>query len=625
MKNNLSKCIIIMIMSVLLATVGCGGDGKTATEADTAIISGVAAAGAPLSGYVSLKDSQDNPSPALRTLLDNEGNFSFDVTGLVPPFYLKAEGVAGNTAYELHSIVTAVGTANINPLTEAQSLAAGGVDPADLYDDPSQVTLSNEDMQVALEQAAEDLKTMLQPLLDAWEAPMLNPITDVYVADGTGLDQLFHIVQVNVNEGEILVVDKATGDTIGAADINENGGLTLTDEIIDDEVIQPIITDLDEIKTFLADWLTGMKTITAGFVNGDYDQQEALNAMMAYYVDADSFGVNNGRDLEGDLEEQLEDYVFYNAIKSIVSVGIDSYDESAGIYRLTAVLNLQLYGPSVLYTAPTMAVVKIGDDWKVTGNGFYANTGIMDLVEFKTEQSVFNDQTTQTTVIDFEMDDDQNVFEIASVEGPGLPGGIIYFYPNEHDWNLVMDYDLMACIRYNNDGSCREVEWNVYEMTDDTIEAMPQVCTYTVTFVFSDGRPDEVHSTSLIKPLSSSQITDSHFPEIHNSFTLTTDWALENLIGQTVDIDYSTPTAFDPLHVGFGAWFSYRNNQGHSDDFEVWKDDVTYGPQQTKSMTFPDLPDGATMRKADFEIQSTDTFWRSYEVAYYFRCNCQER
>ena len=615
---------MVVIAFLMLMLTGCGGGGSDGTSSSSTTVSGVAAAGAPLAGFVSLVDSSGNPNPPLTTLLNSEGEFSFDITdlNLVPPFFLRAEGLAGSTPYELHSIVTAPGKANVNPITEAQVAAATGMDPAALFDDPTSTSLTNGDMETALEQAATDLKTMLQPLLDAWQIPMFNPITDVYVADGTGLDQLFDVTRVNVDSGEITVIDNATGNPIGSAMAND-GGLTVTDEITNDEASHVVISDLEQMQAFLATWLTQLKTVSAGFATGSHSQQEAIDLMMAYYVDELSFGVNNGKNLDQELIENLEDYVFFSAIQNVSSVSIAEFIDNGGvgdIYKLNVVLTLQLFGPSAQYALPQVAVVRgIDSGWKITGNGFYANAGDMDLINFKTLRVVFPEQTNQVTVIDFEIDDYQQAFSSATVTGPGLPAQGLTFYPeNFPAWEeLEMDRSQMACVRFNADGSCvdnREArERNGFELTDAVIADMPQVCTYIFTFHFADGTtPDEVHTVSMTKPLESTQITDGHFPVINNSFTFTADWALSNLVGNTVTINYSTPTAYDPLHVGLGTDIDYEE-----DYIDAWVDDVLYGTHQTRSFTFPESP-GAVYMKSEIDFSAQDTLWRNYETEYHF-------
>lgn len=627
------KRLLVLLVTVVmsLGLFGCGGDGSGVAVSDSSnnppestTISGVAAAGAPLSGYVSLVDSLGEPSPALSTLLASDGSFTFDVTDLTPPFFLKAEGVAGNTGYELHSVVTGTGTANVNPLTEAQVAAATGKDPAELYADPSSTGLSNEDMQAALDQAADDLQTMLQPMLDAWQKPNLNPITDVYVADGTGLDAFLDVAEVNVSNGGIQVVDRTTQTTIAEATIDANGGgMGNMDTMSAEEATQTttVVSDLDQIRAFLREWLTAMKNISYTFVTDGYPngQQEALDAMMPYYTDAQSFGINNGKTLDQELETHLEDYVFLSAIKAVSGVGIASHDSTTGVYMVDCTLMLQLDGAAAPYPLKGFAVVKEGDTWKVTGNGFYADPSNMDLFYFKTKRLIYPEQSRQLTAIDFEMDDIQQVFSSATVTGPGLPDGGIEFLPNVNDGDMVMDESLMACARVNSDGSCMERDWNAYELTDDVIANMPQTCTYTFTFYFADGG-SEVHTvTGPAKPLQSSAITDGHFPVVDTSIEPTLSWASNYLVGKTMNFNYSAPTAFEALHIGFGSWLDYSDANSGWNHIESWNDEAQIGTNLTAPLTTAALPDGATLESGDLEFSVQDPLWLNYTVEYDFR------
>jgi len=76
-----------------LFSCGGGGGGGITTGGGTTTptgLSGTVATGKPLASVaVYLKDSKGN---IRSTITDANGKFSFDTTGLTPPFYLKTQG-----------------------------------------------------------------------------------------------------------------------------------------------------------------------------------------------------------------------------------------------------------------------------------------------------------------------------------------------------------------------------------------------------------------------------------------------------------------------------------------------------------------------------------------------------
>jgi hypothetical protein len=222
-------------------------------------------------------------------------------------------------------------------------------------------------------------------------------------------------------------------------------------------------------------------------------------------------------------------------------------------------------------------------------------------------------------VIDFELDDDQDVFSSATVTGPGLPQGGLQFFSNENRWELNMDESLMACARPGANG-CMEPVWNSYELTDAAIDSMPNICTYTVTFNF-EGGGQEVHTvTKPAKPLNSTQLSAAYFPTLHNlsQSQLTLEYAESNLLGDTTTFTYSTPSAFTPVYAGLEGWFNYSQNFEWN-EIENWLDGIPLGSNQSQAMTLSDLPEGASLWSGDIDIYSGDTLWREYNTNYKFR------
>lgn len=135
MNKQWSFILAVLVSMVFMVMGGCGGGGGSESGSGAAnTVSGVAAAGSPLVGTVSLKDSSAPAKVSSPVTIGADGAFAMNVDGMKPPFILKAQGAVGSTNYTLYSFAPGAGIANINPFAHlAVSLASGGLDPATIY------------------------------------------------------------------------------------------------------------------------------------------------------------------------------------------------------------------------------------------------------------------------------------------------------------------------------------------------------------------------------------------------------------------------------------------------------------------------------------------------------------
>jgi len=212
------KPILAVLASVFLVVslISCGGGGGGATPST---LSGTVATGKPLAYVpVYLKDSKGN---IRSTITDANGKFSFDTTGLTPPFYLKTQG------YDLFSYTDQKsGTANITPLSTAVVAVANNGD-ADIYTNPpSQLNLDN---------AKTSLKNLLDPVLQKYGVQNADFITTPFNANGQGMDAVLDSIHISVNATNktIEIKNPFTGETIGTGTFS-NGTVSVTDPITSD-------------------------------------------------------------------------------------------------------------------------------------------------------------------------------------------------------------------------------------------------------------------------------------------------------------------------------------------------------------------------------------------------------
>jgi hypothetical protein len=233
--SNMRFWRLAFVSFLVLMTAGCGGGGSSTPVANdianppaaSKMVTGVAATGSPISGTVYLKDSS-SPAKEISNPINSDGSYSFDVTGLTAPFMLKAVGTANAQNYTLYSLAGAPGIANINPLSHLAVVRANnGADPASLYANltPAQA----QDIKTSLAIIIPQIQAMLQQVLSQYGVASTNFVSDKYTANHTGLDLLFDLIAIDVNNDNVTMTNKGSGATILTTNISGN---TLSGQII---------------------------------------------------------------------------------------------------------------------------------------------------------------------------------------------------------------------------------------------------------------------------------------------------------------------------------------------------------------------------------------------------------
>jgi len=178
---------------------GTGSAGKHAT------VSGVASAGAAMSGIVNLKDSKGTE---VHATIGSGGTFSVSGDNLVAPFLLEAVPASGSTQY---SFASAGGTTNINPFTTVLvSSAAHSTNLNGLYATGFIVGSTATGIESGIPTAKTLLNTNLASLYAEYS------LTDVdflngSIAIGQGVDVIFDSVGVRVGSGEVTLTNQDGG------------------------------------------------------------------------------------------------------------------------------------------------------------------------------------------------------------------------------------------------------------------------------------------------------------------------------------------------------------------------------------------------------------------------------
>ncbi len=208
---------LALFATMALSGCGGGGGGSSSSPASGAnILSGTAAAGAPLvNATVTLKD---NTGAIATTTTDDKGNYAFDVSAIQFPVMLEVQpNIPG--AAPLYSAAVTSGTANITPLTALQTFeAAGGTAPAFIFfgGDFSKIGSST----LGYGKTTVISSVLSQMTSNGLDPGNVDPITTPMVANGTGMDSVLDHTNVAIIGNNAFLSD-STGNCIPFAALNE--------------------------------------------------------------------------------------------------------------------------------------------------------------------------------------------------------------------------------------------------------------------------------------------------------------------------------------------------------------------------------------------------------------------
>lgn len=182
------------------------------------VLTGVVAAGLPVTGKVYLKDANGT---VVSTNINPDGSYSIDTTGLTPAFVLKAEGVVGTTPVSMVSFTEGINAVvNINSYTNlAMAMATGASNPDDIFDNPDtyEDTLNNENVTNSVQQVTQ----VFSEFLASFGITDFDPLSGSYSADGTGADGVLDYISVNISDGAVTIVDKTSGETLVSSPVTQ--------------------------------------------------------------------------------------------------------------------------------------------------------------------------------------------------------------------------------------------------------------------------------------------------------------------------------------------------------------------------------------------------------------------
>ncbi len=271
----LTKALCLSFLSGFLVACGGGGsDSNTVLESPTNL-TGVAAAGAPIIGTVTVKGALGNTKSVL---IEANGVYDVDVTGLAAPYRLRAEGTVGGRTYKLHSYAVKVdlgNTVNITPFTDLIIANAANQLAEAFFDSNIQTELDQEDVKTQ----EVELRIKLQNILKAvGVSDTLNLLNTAFSADHSGLDAALDIVSVEVDvQTNIATIRNILEPQNTITDLLTFSGETDVLVVDDPTVVQNSLTDIQQIAALFSN-------ITAAYANG-LPTGDAATAVSDYFAD----------------------------------------------------------------------------------------------------------------------------------------------------------------------------------------------------------------------------------------------------------------------------------------------------------------------------------------------------
>ncbi|AMV71274.1 hypothetical protein JCM30471_31120 [Desulfuromonas carbonis] len=405
------RSLLALMVLVGLVLAGCGGGSSSSPQVTT--LSGTAAAGAAIIGQVTVKDSS-TPVKSKSAVIEANGNYSVDVSGMTAPYVLRAEGTVGGRTYKLHSYAVAedVGaTVNITPFTDLIVANAAGQLAETLFDNGDFSGLTSAEVEAQETALQAKLQNVLTSLgVDA----AVDLLHTAFSADHTALDAALDLVRIETDPA-----------TIQATITNLIDNTSITDNLestTDNTEVLPVISDLGAVQTSQQAIYSKFDSFSALFVGG-----LPSSSQLSPFLAADFLQNDQGADqfiTELTTDPSLVGLSFSHVV-------INGLDEQAGTASVT--FNVTFAGVTIL-EPETWQLAKNGANWELRGNQEIVDRYMGFICDYRTENGV----NYKTCGINLGLDDKNFTNNgtggspIASAkvtlvrEGVAVPGAVIY-------------------------------------------------------------------------------------------------------------------------------------------------------------------------------------------------------
>lgn len=463
---NMFRYVRAVLVTGLLALslAGCGGNDATSSATSTTL-SGTAATGAPITNSdVLLKDSNGGTK---NTITDASGKFSFDVSGLTPPFLLKTS-VNGT---DLYSIATQAGTVNIHPLTDliVRNYVNTYGDPLDRSRfKASDIAAIESDVRLTIATQLRDKNL---------DENRFNLLATPFDADKTKFDAVLDSLKVKF--------DSVGAATIVRIDVNGKEGASIREFTNDGmSAVNPL---KDGINKTLTNWKNASNNYTVAFAAYS-TANAAYPALFASYSTAAGItpgatrpvrptppltadpsltglysttppylnqGLNAVEDIDATLKDNPPGNISVYEVKDIVAV-----DMFKSIITVTASITSDKWGSKTLLP---MSFIKVNDQWLFYGDQRVAGIKV-ELLGTALNMSVY---------------DPKGQLASATVIGPGTGGTRTLIQDSADPKKFLLSLDLTSQLS----GS-----FGMGEFVEEAAESPDRYSGYTFTLVTTAGK-----------------------------------------------------------------------------------------------------------------------------------------
>lgn len=507
---------------VLAACGGSGGGGGAATT-----ISGVAAAGAPIIGSVTIKDSTTPTAQTKTVPIAADGKYTVDVTGLKAPYMVRADGYVGGNEYHLYSAGTSAdagGTINVTPLTDLIVANIAGSIAKTYFDSGNFSNLTA----TQLTAQSDALKAKLLPVLQAvGVSSSIDLLRASFSTNHTGLDAALDVLKVT------------TDTTTGVATITN----IITQQQMTSNITTGTYTGAITDTTGVATAATDIQLISAGFKTFSNLFATSLpsdtNPTLLALFDSATFMLE-GQTLAAFLSEITTDKSMIGI--SFANISIQSMDANGNaVVAIDVMQNGKIIndGPK-----PFHMIKKADGKWYMQGDQYIANVNVEPVAEYRVSDTV----TPIVTGLRLNIEDRGGKgITSAVVTGAGLPSAGVTIINN-------IAYHYFE-IQGQNGG-------NLYAMTDTAIGAIADTEeSYTIKLYIGTTLAATYTEKLKKRPYLKSELTTANFPTI----TSPTVAQVRAFTGGNTTVSWTLPTGLT------NDWLSAQiaDNAGNSAMFEA--------------------------------------------------------
>lgn len=512
-------------LGLTLALCACGGGSGSVNQGPTNTLSGTAAAGAPIIGKVTIKDSS-TPAQTKEVTIATDGGYTVDVTGMKGPFMVRADGYVGGNQYHLYSAATPedVGhTINITPLTDLIVANVAGSLAQTYFDSGNFSSLTAD----KLNEQASVLQAKLLPVLQTMGlSASVDLLRTSFSTDHTGLDAALDVIKVSIDPTTQIATLKnvITQEEIKSdlAQQSYSGAMTTTTGIASGATaIQAMSVQLKSFSNLFA---TSVPSPTDTRLLALFDQGSFLNG---------------GQDLNGFLSEILSDpnmvgITFTNLSIISMNTSQDAAEISFTVLQNGAVAN----GPG------TWNMVKKNGVWLFTGDQKLADISVQSRAEYHPRDS----QNPYVTGLNLYVSDrGLRGIDTAVITGKGLPAeGLTLQKQVSTDWFAIAG-------NYNG---------TMYLMNDATIDQIADTGEAYTVKLYSNGTLRGT-STEIInkRPYKPSELSAANFA----AFSAQTVLDLANFVTGNLTINWTLPAGCTSDHVDVWVANGGQYNQAEYD------------------------------------------------------------